>query len=161
LRIVEAEVSELLIEGSVVTGVRLSDNSEIYAGAVILTTGTFLRGIIHIGNKSLPGGRMGDKPAIRLAGRSINWGILEEQAGDEEPTMFSFLHKEPFVRQISCGITHTNEKTHEIIRANLASSAMYGGMIEGIGPRYCPSIEDKIVTPCGSSGGIRPFYQGA
>ncbi len=167
LQIIEAEVSELLIEGPVVSGVRLSDNSEIFAGAVILTTGTFLRGIIHIGNKSLPGGRMGDKPAIRLAeqvedmgftvgrlktgtpprlaGRSINWGILEAQAGDDEPTMFSFLHREPFVRQISCGITHTNEKTHEIIRANLASSAMYGGMIEGIGPRYCPSIEDKIV----------------
>ena len=167
LQIIEAEVSELLIEGPVVSGVRLSDNSEIFAGAVILTTGTFLRGIIHIGNKSLPGGRMGDKPSIRLAeqvedmgftvgrlktgtpprlaGRSINWEILEAQAGDDEPTMFSFLHRKPFGRQISCGIAHTNEKTHEIIRANLASSAMYGGMIEGIGPRYCPSIEDKIV----------------
>ncbi len=167
LQVIEAEVMEILFEGGAARGVRLADSSELNARAVILTTGTFLRGMIHIGKEARPGGRMGDKPSLRLAeqirdmgfavgrlktgtpprlkGSSINWDALEFQPGDEDPVMFSFLHEKPFVRQISCGITHTNEKTHEIIRKNLSSSAMYGGAIEGVGPRYCPSIEDKIV----------------
>lgn len=167
LTIVEGEAVDFLMDGSRVCGVMLHDGSELRAGAVILTTGTFLRGVIHIGDVSRPGGRMGDKPSVRLAeridsfdlplgrlktgtpprldGRTINWDILEEQPGDDEPVLFSFLHKSVFAPQIACGITHTNERTHEIIEKNLARSAMYGGHIEGVGPRYCPSIEDKIV----------------
>ena len=167
LTIVEGEAVDFLMDGPRVCGVMLQDGSELRAGAVILTTGTFLRGVIHIGDVSRPGGRMGDKPSVRLAeridsfdlplgrlktgtpprldGRTINWDILEEQPGDDEPVLFSFLHKSVFAPQNACGITHTNERTHEIIEKNLARSAMYGGHIEGVGPRYCPSIEDKIV----------------
>ncbi|MCT4369746.1 tRNA uridine-5-carboxymethylaminomethyl(34) synthesis enzyme MnmG [Yangia mangrovi] len=167
LSIVEGEVTDLLKTGDLVQGVILADGSELRSGAVVLTTGTFLRGVIHIGDQKRPGGRMGDKPAVKLAerldemalplgrlktgtpprldGRTINWDILDSQPGDEDPAMFSFLSKAPFARQISCGITHTNTRTHEVIRDNLSRSAMYGGHIEGIGPRYCPSIEDKIV----------------
>lgn len=167
LTIVEGEVSDLLIEKNTVTGVRLADDSEVSAGAVVITTGTFLRGVIHIGNQARPGGRMGEAPARRLAerldefglpmgrlktgtpprldGRTIDWEKLEPQPGDETPTMFSFLSTGPEVRQVACAITHTNEKTHDIIRENLHASSMYGGHIEGVGPRYCPSIEDKIV----------------
>lgn len=167
LRILEGEAADLMLDGGRIAGVRLEDGSEINARAVVLTTGTFLRGIIHIGDKQRPGGRMGDKPSNllaeriadfglplgrlktgtppRLNGKTINWDILDSQPADEDPVMFSFLSKGPQVRQISCGITHTNDKTHQIIRDNLDRSAMYGGHIEGIGPRYCPSIEDKIV----------------
>lgn len=167
LTIVAGEVTDLIMQGDRVEGVVLADDSRIVAGAVVLTTGTFLRGVIHIGDKSRPGGRMGDKPSVRLAeridalglelgrlktgtpprldGRTIDWDQLEKQPGDEDPVLFSFLSKAPAVRQVSCGITHTNERTHEIIRENLDRSAMYGGHIEGIGPRYCPSIEDKVV----------------
>ncbi len=167
LSVIEAEVADLRVEAGRVTGVILGDGSVIPANAVVLTTGTFLRGVIHIGNEQKPGGRMGDKPAIplaeriddlglpmgrlktgtppRLDGRTINWDILDSQPGDENPVMFSFLSTGPSVRQVSCGITHTNEKTHEVIRKNLDKSAMYGGHIEGVGPRYCPSIEDKVV----------------
>ncbi|WP_370310916.1 tRNA uridine-5-carboxymethylaminomethyl(34) synthesis enzyme MnmG, partial [Salipiger bermudensis] len=167
LTIVQGEVVDLMMSGDAVEGVVLDDGSELRCGSVVLTTGTFLRGVIHIGDKSRPGGRMGDRPSVRLAeridhfglelgrlktgtpprldGRTIDWSQLEEQPGDEEPVLFSFLSKAPAARQISCGITHTNERTHEIIRDNLDRSAMYGGHIEGVGPRYCPSIEDKIV----------------
>jgi tRNA uridine 5-carboxymethylaminomethyl modification enzyme len=167
LDIVVGEVTDFLMTGQAVQGVILADGSEIKAKKVILTSGTFLRGIIHIGDKQRPGGRIGDKPSIKLAermesfdlpmgrlktgtpprldGRTINWSILEEQAGDDVPTFFSFATTELSARQISCGITHTNEKTHEIIEKNLSRSAMYGGHIDGVGPRYCPSIEDKIV----------------
>ena len=167
LTILEGEVIDFLIKGDQVQGIRLADGSDLSARAVVLTTGTFLRGVIHIGDVSRPGGRMGDKPSIplaeridsfglplgrlktgtppRLDGRTINWDALEEQPGDDEPVLFSFLSKTPFLRQVPCGITHTNERTHEIIQQNLARSAMYGGHIEGIGPRYCPSIEDKVV----------------
>ncbi|MHC9235604.1 tRNA uridine-5-carboxymethylaminomethyl(34) synthesis enzyme MnmG [Pseudooceanicola sp. 502str34] len=167
LTVVEGEATDFLMDGEAVRGVRLADGSELTAGAVVLTTGTFLRGMIHIGDVNRPGGRMGDKPSVKLAeridsfdlplgrlktgtpprldGRTINWDILESQPGDDEPVLFSFLSKSVAVRQIACGITHTNERTHEIIQENLGRSAMYGGHIEGVGPRYCPSIEDKIV----------------
>lgn len=167
LNIIEGEVVDLSMDGDRVTGVVLSDGSEINARSVILTTGTFLRGIIHIGDQQRPGGRMGDKASNKLAKRmdsfglrmgrlktgtpprldskSINWDILDMQPGDEAPELFSFMPQGPLTRQISCGITHTNTQTHEIIQKNLGHSAMYGGHIDGVGPRYCPSIEDKVV----------------
>ena len=167
LTLLNGEVVDLLGAPSNISGVVLGDGSELRSHSVILTTGTFLRGIIHIGDVSRPGGRMGDKPSVKLAqridefglslgrlktgtpprldGTTIDWRGLESQPGDEVPTLFSFLSKEPAARQIACGITHTNEKTHAIIRKNLDRSAMYGGHIDGVGPRYCPSIEDKIV----------------
>ena len=167
LSIVVGEVTDFLMSGDNVTGVQLADGSEINAKCVILTTGTFLRGIIHIGDVSYSGGRMGDKASVKLAeridsfelplgrlktgtpprldGRTIKWDLLESQAGDDDPSLFSFLSKGTSARQVSCGMTYTNEKTHDIIRENLKKSAMYGGHIDGIGPRYCPSIEDKIV----------------
>ncbi|HAW48733.1 MAG TPA: tRNA uridine-5-carboxymethylaminomethyl(34) synthesis enzyme MnmG [Roseovarius sp.] len=167
LEIIEGEAADFRMNGDTVTGVILTDGSEIAARAVILTTGTFLRGVIHIGDVARPGGRMGDPPSLRLAqrmdsfglplgrlktgtpprldGRSINWDGLDMQPPDDDPVMFSFLSDAPTARQVSCGITHTNARTHDIIRDNLDRSAMYGGHIDGIGPRYCPSIEDKIV----------------
>lgn len=167
LSILEAEVCDLVLEGGEVCGVVLGDESRVSAASVVITTGTFLRGVIHVGDQSRPGGRVGEKPAIRLAerlegfglpmgrlktgtpprlnGETIAWEQLDEQPGDADPVMFSFLSKEPQIRQVPCAITHTNEKTHQIIRDNLERSAMYGGHIDGVGPRYCPSIEDKIV----------------
>ncbi len=167
ITVVEGEVTDFLMRGDRVEGVKLSDGAAISAKATVLTTGTFLRGVIHIGDTSRPGGRIGDRPSVRLADRidgfglpfgrlktgtpprlrsgSINWGVLEDQPGDDRPTLFSFLSKGVSAKQISCGITHTNEQTHKIIRENLARSAMYGGQIDGVGPRYCPSIEDKVV----------------
>ncbi len=165
--VIEGEAVDLVMSGGRVGGVELSDGSVLAARAVILTTGTFLRGVIHIGTDRRPGGRMGDAPSVRLAermdqfglslgrlktgtpprldGRTIDWASLEMQPGDEEPEVFSFLSKGVTAPQISCGITHTNEATHQIIRENLGQSAMYGGHIAGVGPRYCPSIEDKVV----------------
>lgn len=167
LTVLEAEVASLILNDQKVTGIFLQDGSEILCQSVILTTGTFLNGVIHIGDRRSSGGRLGDRPSVRLAeqlaslglplgrlktgtpprldGRTIDWDLLERQDGDDDPTMFSFLNQRPFLRQVSCGITHTNEHTHEIIRQNLDRSAMYGGHIEGVGPRYCPSIEDKVV----------------
>jgi tRNA uridine 5-carboxymethylaminomethyl modification enzyme len=167
LSILVGEVVDFVMHLGRVTGLVLSDGSEITARSVVLTTGTFLRGLIHIGDKSFSGGRMGDKAANRLGdrmdsfglqmgrlktgtpprldGKTINWDVLESQPGDETPVMFSFLSNKPNLKQVSCGITHTNMKTHDIIRDNLSRSAMYGGHIEGVGPRYCPSIEDKVV----------------
>lgn len=167
LEIIEGEVIDLIQTSEQITGVVLQDGSQISARAVVLTAGTFLNGLIHIGDKRQPGGRMGDKPALplakrlaemnlpqgrlktgtppRLSGRTIDWAKLEMQPGDDVPVLFSFLNTRPEVQQISCGITHTNEATHDIVRANLDRSAMYGGHIEGVGPRYCPSIEDKVV----------------
>jgi len=167
LTIIEGEATDFLMSGDTVAGVELANGTQISSRAVILTTGTFLRGVIHIGDVSRPGGRMGDKPSVRLAerldgfnlqlgrlktgtpprldGRSIDWTDLEMQPGDDVPTLFSFMSKGVTARQISCGITHTNTQTHNIIRENLTKSAMYGGHIDGVGPRYCPSIEDKVV----------------
>lgn len=167
LTVIEGEVVDLIMQDRRVSGVTLADGSQLAARSVILTTGTFLRGVIHIGDVARPGGRMGDRPSVplaqrmdsfglplgrlktgtppRLDGRTIAWDKLESQPGDAEPVLFSFLSKSPPLRQISCGITHTNQKTHDIIQNNLSRSAMYGGHIEGVGPRYCPSIEDKVV----------------
>lgn len=167
LSIVEGEVTDFIMDGRKIKGIQLADGSELSCEAVVLTAGTFLRGVIHIGNVSKPGGRMGDKPSIKLAeridsfdlplgrlktgtpprldGRTINWDILESQPGDDDPVLFSFMSKGVSVPQVNCGITHTNAQTHKLIDENLKRSAMYGGYIDGIGPRYCPSIEDKIV----------------
>ncbi len=167
LTIIEGEATDLLMQGDRVAGVSLRGGETLTAHGVILTTGTFLRGVIHIGDVSRPGGRMGDDPSVKMAerldsfglplgrlktgtpprldGRTIRWDALETQPTDEDPVLFSFLSTSVFAPQVNCGITHTNEKTHEIIRANLGRSAMYGGHIEGVGPRYCPSIEDKVV----------------
>lgn len=167
LHLVEGEVIDFVMRGQRVSGIKLGDQSEILAKTVILTTGTFLRGVIHIGDTSYSGGRMGDDASVpladridgfklpmgrlktgtppRLDGRTINWDILDQQEADPEPSLFSFLSGSAPLRQIACGITHTNVQTHEIIRNNLERSAMYGGHIEGVGPRYCPSIEDKVV----------------
>jgi len=167
LHLVEGEVVDLLVDDYCVRGVMLADGVELSAHSVVITSGTFLNGRIHIGTDNRSGGRVGDKASNLLAdrikdiglhigrlktgtppridGRTIAWDKVEKQPGDEEPVMFSFLNSAPVVPQVSCGVTHTNEKTHEIIRKNLDKSAMYGGKIEGVGPRYCPSIEDKIV----------------
>jgi tRNA uridine 5-carboxymethylaminomethyl modification enzyme len=144
-----------------------ADGQHIRCGAAIITTGTFLRGEIHIGEKRYPAGRVGDAPAIglalafermglplarlktgtppRLDGRTIDWAALEAQPGDDPPEPLSWLTDRITNRQVSCGITATTPETHAIIRANLESSAVYGGRIQGVGPRYCPSIEDKVV----------------
>lgn len=165
--VIEGEAVDLVERNGRIVGIVLGDDTRVDASCVILTTGTFLRGVIHIGDISRPGGRMGESPAIRMAermdalglplgrlktgtpprldGRTIDWHRLELQPGDDQPTMFSFLSSRPSARQIACGITHTNDRTHAIIRANLDRSAMYGGHISGVGPRYCPSIEDKVV----------------
>ncbi|WP_299045107.1 tRNA uridine-5-carboxymethylaminomethyl(34) synthesis enzyme MnmG [uncultured Tateyamaria sp.] len=167
LTVIEGEVTDFAMDGDRVGGVILRDGSEINAASVILTTGTFLRGVIHIGDVSYSGGRMGDGASVpladridgfalpmgrlktgtppRLDGRTINWDVLDHQEADVDPSLFSFMSKAAPLRQIACGITHTNARTHDIIRKNLDRSAMYGGHIEGVGPRYCPSIEDKIV----------------
>ena len=167
LHLIEGEVVDLLVDGYRVCGVVLANGVELSAQSVVITSGTFLNGRIHIGTDNRSGGRVGDKASNLLAdrikdiglhigrlktgtppridGRTIAWDKVEKQPGDEEPVMFSFLNSAPVVPQVSCGVTHTNEKTHEIIRKNLDKSAMYGGKIEGVGPRYCPSIEDKIV----------------
>ena len=167
LTVIEGEVVDFAMNGNAVSGVMLADDTVIHGRAVVLTSGTFLRGRIHIGDVSYSGGRMGDKESSRLAqridafdlplgrlktgtpprldGTTIAWDQLERQDGDEDPTLFSFLSNAAPLRQVACGITHTNAQTHDIIRENLDRSAMYGGHIDGTGPRYCPSIEDKIV----------------
>ena len=167
LVILEGEVAELIVENGTAQGVVLADGSCIRAHAVVLTTGTFLNGILHVGDKKASGGRVGDAASVRLAqqiaglglmlgrlktgtpprldGKTINWTRLEMQPADDQPVMLSFLNKSPIARQISCGVTHTSERTHDIIRKNLSKSAIYGGFIDGVGPRYCPSIEDKVV----------------
>ena len=167
LTVVEGEVVELLDTNGRIAGVRLSDQTEMSAPSVVLTSGTFLGGVIHIGNRQLAGGRIGDDASTRLAdflsdigferGRlktgtpprlkasSIDFSRLAMQLPDEDPTFMSFSTRHVIAEQIACAITHTNEETHDIIRQNLDLSAMYGGHIEGVGPRYCPSIEDKVV----------------
>ena len=164
--VVEAQVTDLLVLSGRVQGVQTDVAGDILAHAVVLTTGTFLNGVLHIGGEQRSGGRMGENAAIalserlyglglpmgrlktgtppRLDGKTIDWSQLEAQPGDEDPVLLSFLGERPLPRQVSCHITHTNERTHEIIRRNLDRSAMYSGNITGPGPRYCPSIEDKV-----------------
>jgi tRNA uridine 5-carboxymethylaminomethyl modification enzyme len=167
LDVIEAEVDDLLTNEHRVVGVKLADGSLIQAGAVVLTTGTFLSGLIHIGEKQIPAGRVGEAPALglsrtlarlefalgrlktgtppRLDGRSIDWAGLEMQPADDPPEPFSTLTERIENPQISCGITRTTAATHAVIRENVHRSPMYSGQIQSRGPRYCPSIEDKIV----------------
>jgi tRNA uridine 5-carboxymethylaminomethyl modification enzyme len=167
LDVIEAEVDDLLANEHGVVGVKLADSSVIHAGAVVLTTGTFLSGLIHIGEKQIPAGRVGEAPALglsrtlarlqfalgrlktgtppRLDGRTIDWSGLAMQPADDPPEPFSTLTTRIENPQISCGITRTTVTTHEVIRANVHRSPMYSGQIQSRGPRYCPSIEDKIV----------------
>ena len=166
LSIYQSTIKDLKIENKTVCGVVLEDDKKFFSKSVVLTTGTFLGGIIHLGNDRISAGRIGDNSSVSLSkkirslnlpiGRlktgtpprlykdSINWKKVEMQAADESPMPFSYMNKKINVPQIECGITRTNQKTHEIIAENLMLSPVYSGSIEGIGPRYCPSIEDKI-----------------
>jgi len=171
LTVVGAAAEDLIYSeteaGPVINGVVLADGTRLAAGSVVLTTGTFLRGVIHIGEKQFPAGRMGEAPSIglsdtlhrfgfalerlktgtpaRLDARTIDWASLETQPGDDPAVPFSFLTKAITTPQVSCYITRTTAKTHEIIRANVHRAPMYAGRIEGVGPRYCPSVEDKVM----------------
>jgi tRNA uridine 5-carboxymethylaminomethyl modification enzyme len=173
LEVIEGAVEDLLVEDGEVVGLSTADGRRFGAGAVVLTTGTFLNGLIHMGETKIPAGRVGDAPALKLSerlyglglkmgrlktgtparldGRSIDWASLEMQPADDDPVPFSFLTTRITTPQISCGITATTEATHKIIRANLGRSAMYSGQIGSQGPRYCPSIEDKVVRFAGRS----------
>jgi tRNA uridine 5-carboxymethylaminomethyl modification enzyme len=167
LSVIEGEADDLLISSGAVNGIRLKDGREMASGAVVLTTGTFLRGLIHIGERQTPAGRVGEGPAIglslsleradltlgrlktgtppRLDGRTIDWSSLQMQPGDDPPEPFSTLTSRIENPQVQCGITRTTDATHQVIRANVHRSPMYSGQIQSRGPRYCPSIEDKIV----------------
>ncbi len=167
LDVIEDEAAEFVSDGKRMQGVRLAGGASLTAGAVVVTTGTFLRGLIHLGERSWPAGRIGEEPAMRLSesferlgfplgrlktgtpprldGRTIDWGAVDMQPGDDPPEPFSALTREISTPQIECGITRTNEATHAVIRANVHRSPMYSGQIQSRGPRYCPSIEDKIV----------------
>ena len=167
LSVIEGEVTDVLVKDKAVSGVRLADNTDIRAAAVVLTTGTFLKGVIHIGEDRIAAGRIGEAPAVglsdrlyrlglrmgrlktgtppRLDGKTIAWECLEEQKGDDPPVPFSFLTERITTPQISCFITGTVRRTHEVIENNLGLAPIYSGQIEGVGPRYCPSIEDKVV----------------
>ena len=167
LEVIEGEVDDLIVANGAVAGVRLLDGREYSTRAVVLTTGTFLRGLIHRGEETIPAGRVGEQPVLglsnrlealglqlgrlktgtpaRLDGRSIDYAVLEEQPGDDPPEPFSALTAGIVTPQISCHITRTTAETHRIIGDNLHRSAMYSGRIQSRGPRYCPSIEDKIV----------------
>jgi tRNA uridine 5-carboxymethylaminomethyl modification enzyme len=167
LTVIEGEADDLLVRHGRISGIRLADGRELTAGAVVLTTGTFLRGLIHIGERQTPAGRVGEAPAVglsrslerigfnlgrlktgtppRLDGRTIDWASLQMQPGDAPPEPFSALTERIETPQIECAITRTTEATHAVIRANVHRSPMYSGQIQSRGPRYCPSIEDKIV----------------
>lgn len=168
LTLVQGGADDLILDQSgTIKGLKSLEGYTYSCGAVVLTTGTFLRGLIHRGEERIAAGRVGEAPTVglaetlerlgfplgrlktgtpaRLDGRSINWSILEEQPGDPLPQPFSFMTDKIVVPQIPCHITHTTPKTHDIIRANLHRAPMYSGAIKGTGPRYCPSIEDKVV----------------
>ena len=174
ITIIESEVVDIFIEKGSVKGVELEDGTRLGTSSAILTTGTFLNGVIRTGEEKIQAGRAGDFASVKLAekirgigldtgrlktgtparlsSKTINWSIVETQKPDDKPTLFSFLHKNPFQRQISCGITYTNNNTHEIIRENIEKSAIFNGSITSNGPRYCPSIEDKVVRFSGKDG---------
>jgi tRNA uridine 5-carboxymethylaminomethyl modification enzyme len=167
LSVIEGEADELIVSNGRVTGIRLGNGQELSTGAVVITTGTFLRGLIHLGEKNWPAGRVGEAPAMglsasferagftlgrlktgtppRLDGTTIDWSVVEMQPGDDPPEPFSIMTDTITTPQIQCGITRTTPATHEVIRANVHRSPMYSGQIKSTGPRYCPSIEDKIV----------------
>ncbi|MGH7061894.1 MAG: tRNA uridine-5-carboxymethylaminomethyl(34) synthesis enzyme MnmG, partial [Stellaceae bacterium] len=168
VEIVEGAAEDLLFDaGGRVCGITLGDGRQLRAGRVVLTTGTFLGGLIHIGEEKIPAGRVGEAPSLglpqtlhrigfalgrlktgtppRLDGRTIDWQGLQVQPGDDPPLPFSFLTRRIMTTQVNCHITETTPKTHAVIRANLDRSPLYGGAITGVGPRYCPSIEDKVV----------------
>jgi tRNA uridine 5-carboxymethylaminomethyl modification enzyme len=167
LVVIEGEADELIVSNGRVTGIRLADGRELAAGAVVITTGTFLRGLIHLGERNWPAGRVGEAPATglstsferagftlgrlktgtppRLDGTTIDWSAVEMQPGDDPPEPFSVMTDRITTPQIQCGITRTTPATHEVIRTNVHRSPMYSGQIKSSGPRYCPSIEDKIV----------------
>jgi tRNA uridine 5-carboxymethylaminomethyl modification enzyme len=167
LSVIEGEADELIVSDGSVTSIRLGDGRIVSAGAVVITTGTFLRGLIHLGETNWPAGRVGEAPAMglsgsferagfalgrlktgtppRLDGATIDWSAVEMQPGDDPPEPFSVMTDRITNPQIQCGITRTTPATHEVIRANVHRSPMYSGQIKSSGPRYCPSIEDKIV----------------
>ncbi len=167
LTLLEGGAEDLVVKDGALVSVVTGAGDVLDCHAAVLTTGTFLRGLVHLGKEITPAGRMGEKPSIKLAetlekldfplmrlktgtparldGRTINWDILEAQKPDENPIPFSYMNDEIIVPQINCYITYTNEKTHQIIRDNLDRAPMYSGQIDGTGPRYCPSIEDKVV----------------
>ncbi len=167
LLLIEADVAEILVEGKSVRGVKTLIGKEYLAPQVILSTGTFLRGLIHVGNVAVPGGRSGEPSADALSAslnklgfrlarfktgtpprvdmRSLDYSSLEEQPGDPDPEGFSWYRDVGLSNQVSCYLTRTTSETHCLIRENLQQSSLYGGIIQGIGPRYCPSIEDKVV----------------
>ncbi len=166
IELIQGEVIDLIVKNARINGVRLASGEAVASPSLVLTTGTFLGGVIHVGEKQYPGGRKGNSASVALANtiravakgvgrlktgtpprlrwRSIDWSKVERQPGDEKPEMLSFLSEAPVAKQISCGVTHTTIACHEIIFRNLSRSAMYSGGIVGAGPRYCPSIEDKI-----------------
>ncbi len=167
LGVIEGEADDLIVSDGRVAGIRLADGRELSAATVVITTGTFLRGLIHLGEKNWPAGRVGEAPALglsksferagfrlgrlktgtppRLDGTTIDWSAVEMQPGDDPPEPFSVMTEKITTPQIQCGITRTTAATHEVIRANVHRSPMYSGQIQSTGPRYCPSIEDKIV----------------
>ncbi|MBD9496493.1 tRNA uridine-5-carboxymethylaminomethyl(34) synthesis enzyme MnmG [Ensifer sp. ENS01] len=167
LTVIEGDAFDLLEEQGRIHGVVMKDGRSFRANSVVLTTGTFLKGLIHIGDQKIPAGRVGEEPSVglsgtllrfglrlgrlktgtpaRLDGRTIDWARVGRQVPDEDPVPFSFMTDGIVNRQIDCGVTRTTEETHKIITDNIGKSAMYSGQIEGVGPRYCPSIEDKIV----------------
>jgi tRNA uridine 5-carboxymethylaminomethyl modification enzyme len=167
LEVIEEPVEDLIVEDGAVAGVITGSGRELRCGAIVITTGTFLKGEIHMGETRIPAGRVGEAPAVRLSdrlyasglrmgrlktgtparldGRTIDYSRLDAQPGDEPPTPFSFLTERVTTPQVACHITATTPETHAIIAANIHRAPMYSGQIEGIGPRYCPSIEDKVV----------------
>ncbi|MEN3287542.1 MAG: tRNA uridine 5-carboxymethylaminomethyl modification enzyme, partial [Bradyrhizobium sp.] len=167
LAVIEGEADELIVVDGRVVGLKLADGRVLTGGAVVITTGTFLRGLIHLGEKNWPAGRVGEAPALglsmsleaagfrlgrlktgtppRLDGTTIDWSAVEMQPGDDPAEPFSVLTEKITTPQIQCGITRTTPATHDVIRANVHRSPMYSGQIKSSGPRYCPSVEDKVV----------------
>ena len=163
---IQDSVNEILIDNNKANGVKTTSGNTYYSNAVIVTSGTFMNGIIHIGRKQITGGRMGDKASYgiteqlvslgfeagrmktgtppRVDGRTINYGVMEEQVGDLDPQCFSFRNPIQIKKQHSCHITYTNEQVHDTLRSAFADSPLFNGAIQGVGPRYCPSVEDKV-----------------